>query len=98
MIEQSTISSKIAKDVFRDMFDTGKSPEDIVKEKGLIQISDEDELESIAKKLWKTTPSRFRIIKTAKKALGFLVGQIMKETRGKANPQMANSILKRLLD
>ena len=99
MIDKGTISGKIAKDVFRDMFDTGKSPEDIVKEKGLIQISDEDELESIAKKVMENNPKSVQDYKNGKKkALGFLVGQIMKETRGKANPQMANTILKQLLD
>ena len=81
------------------MFNTGKSPEDIVKEKGLIQISDEDELESIAKKVMENNPKSVQDYKNGKKkALGFLVGQIMKETRGKANPQMANTILKQLLD
>ncbi|HHY70304.1 MAG TPA: Asp-tRNA(Asn)/Glu-tRNA(Gln) amidotransferase GatCAB subunit B, partial [Thermoanaerobacterales bacterium] len=99
MIDKGTISGKIAKDVFRDMFDTGKSPEDIVKEKGLVQISDEAELESIAKKVIDNNPKSVQDYKNGKKkALGFLVGQIMKETRGKANPQMANTILSRLLN
>ncbi len=98
MIDKGTISGKIAKDVFRDMFETGKSPEDIVKEKGLIQISDEAELESIAQKVIDNNPKSVQDYKNGKqKALGFLVGQIMKETKGKANPQMVNTILIRLL-
>ena len=99
MIDKGTISGKIAKDVFRDMFETGKSPEDIVKEKGLVQISDESELKSIAQKVIDNNPKSVQDYKNGKqKALGFLVGQIMKETRGKANPQMVNTILSRLLD
>jgi aspartyl-tRNA(Asn)/glutamyl-tRNA(Gln) amidotransferase subunit B len=99
MIDKGIISGKIAKDVFRDMFETGKSPEDIVKEKGLVQISDETELQSIAQKVIDNNPKSVQDYKNGKqKAMGFLVGQIMKETRGKANPQMVNTILKRLLD
>ncbi len=98
MIDKGTISGKIAKDVFREMFDTGKSPGDIVKEKGLVQISDEAQLESIAKQVIDDNPKSVEDYKNGKKkALGFLVGQIMKETKGKANPQMANTILRRLL-
>ena len=96
MIDKGTISGKIAKDVFREMFSTGKSPEDIVKEKGLVQISDESQLETIAQKVIDNNPKSVQDYKSGKeRALGFLVGQIMKETRGKANPQMVNQILKK---
>jgi aspartyl-tRNA(Asn)/glutamyl-tRNA(Gln) amidotransferase subunit B len=99
MIDKGTISGKIAKDVFREMFDTGKSPEAIVKEKGLIQISDESQLESIAKQVIENNPKSVEDYKNGKKkALGFLVGQVMKETKGKANPQMVNEIFIRLLN
>jgi aspartyl-tRNA(Asn)/glutamyl-tRNA(Gln) amidotransferase subunit B len=99
MIDKGTISGKIAKDVFREMFDTGKSPEAIVKEKGLIQISDESQLESIAKQVIENNPKSVEDYKNGKKkALGFLVGQVMKETNGKANPQMVNEIFIRLLN
>ncbi|MFY9217347.1 MAG: Asp-tRNA(Asn)/Glu-tRNA(Gln) amidotransferase subunit GatB [Tepidanaerobacteraceae bacterium] len=99
MIDKGTISGKIAKDVFREMFDTGKSPEAIVKEKGLIQISDESQLESIAKQVIENNPKSVEDFKNGKKkALGFLVGQVMKETKGKANPQMVNEIFIRLLN
>ncbi|HHX24830.1 MAG TPA: Asp-tRNA(Asn)/Glu-tRNA(Gln) amidotransferase subunit GatB [Thermoanaerobacterales bacterium] len=98
MIDKGTISGKIAKDVFREMFSTGKSPEDIVKEKGLVQISDESQLETIAQKVIDNNPKSVQDYKSGKeRALGFLVGQIMKETRGKANPQMVNQILKKFL-
>ncbi|NLZ51668.1 MAG: Asp-tRNA(Asn)/Glu-tRNA(Gln) amidotransferase subunit GatB [Thermoanaerobacteraceae bacterium] len=99
MIDNGTISGKIAKDVFREMFDTGKSPEAIVKEKGLVQISDEAQLESIAKQVIENNPKSVEDYKNGKKkALGFLVGQVMKETKGKANPQMVNTILNQLLN
>ncbi|HHY04164.1 MAG TPA: Asp-tRNA(Asn)/Glu-tRNA(Gln) amidotransferase subunit GatB [Thermoanaerobacterales bacterium] len=99
MIDKGTISGKIAKDVFKEMFDTGKDPDDIVKEKGLIQISDEQELEEIARDAIQQNPQSVEDYKNGKKkALGFLVGQVMKATKGKANPQMANKILKDLLD
>lgn len=98
MIDKGTISGKIAKEVFREMFDTGKSPETIVKEKGLVQISDKGQLESIAKQVIDNNPKSVEDYKNGKKkALGFLVGQVMKETKGKANPQMVNTILNRLL-
>jgi aspartyl-tRNA(Asn)/glutamyl-tRNA(Gln) amidotransferase subunit B len=98
MIDDGTISTKIAKEVFRGMFDTGMDPEVIVKEKGLIQISDEAELEKIARKVIEENPKSVEDYKKGKeKALGFLVGQVMKETRGKANPQLVNKILKELL-
>ncbi|WP_422444418.1 Asp-tRNA(Asn)/Glu-tRNA(Gln) amidotransferase subunit GatB [Thermoanaerobacterium sp. DL9XJH110] len=99
MIDKGTISGKIAKEVFREMFETGKNPEAIVKEKGLVQISDQSELEKIARKVIDENPKSVQDYKNGKeKALGFLVGQIMKETRGKANPQMVNNILKRMLE
>lgn len=98
MIDKGTISGKIAKEVFRDMFETGKDPEAIVKEKGLVQISDQSELEKIAQKVIEQNPKSVEDYKKGKqKAMGFLVGQMMKETKGKANPQMVNSILKKLL-
>jgi aspartyl-tRNA(Asn)/glutamyl-tRNA(Gln) amidotransferase subunit B len=80
------------------MFETGKDPEAIVKEKGLVQISDESELEKIAQKVIEENPKSVQDYKNGKeKAMGFLVGQMMKETKGKANPQMVNDILKKLL-
>lgn len=89
-----TISGKIAKQVFEEMFNTGKSPEEIIKEKGLVQISDAGELESIVEKVMANNPKSVEDYRSGKEqALKFLVGQVMKETKGKANPQLANDIL-----
>lgn len=99
LIDKGTISGKIAKDVFKEMFGTGKDPENIVKEKGLVQISDESELRKIAVEVINSNPKSVEDYKNGKtKAMGFLVGQIMKQTQGKANPQMVNELLKKLLD
>ncbi|MGB9814123.1 MAG: Asp-tRNA(Asn)/Glu-tRNA(Gln) amidotransferase subunit GatB [Thermovenabulum sp.] len=98
LIDNGTISGKIAKDVFKEMFETGKDPELIVKEKGLVQITDEEELRKIAQKVINENQKSVEDYKSGKeKAFGFLVGQLMKETKGKANPQLANKVLKELL-
>lgn len=76
------------------MFETGKKPEEIVKEKGLIQISDEGELENMVEEILDKNQQSIEDYKNGKdRAVGFLVGQIMKATRGKANPQIVNKIL-----
>ncbi|MEW6378473.1 MAG: Asp-tRNA(Asn)/Glu-tRNA(Gln) amidotransferase subunit GatB [bacterium] len=98
MIEQGIISNKIAKSLFEEMFDTGKSAEVIVREKGLVQISDENELEKIVDRIMTENPTVVEDWKKGKKqALGFLVGQVMKATSGKANPSMVNEILRKKL-
>jgi len=98
MIEQAIISNKIAKSLFEEMFDTGKPAEQIVREKGLIQISDETELEKIVDRVLAENPSVVEDWKKGKKqALGFLVGKIMRTTSGKANPTIVNEILERKL-
>lgn len=95
MMDQGVISSKIAKTVFEEMFHTGKDPGDIVKEKGLKQISDEDKLEKLVDEIIKNNPDVIEDIRNGKdKAVGYLVGQVMKETKGKANPQMVNKMFK----
>ncbi len=99
LMEKGVISSKIAKIVFEEMFKTGKAPETIIEEKGLKQISDEDQLEELVLKVINENPEPVEDFKNGKeKAIGFLVGQIMKETRGKANPQMVNKLLKEKLN
>ena len=99
LIEKGTISGTIAKTVFEEMFSTGKHPESIVKEKGLIQISDEGELTQIVKAILENNQQSIDDYKAGKdKAFGFLVGQSMKAAKGKANPQVINKILKELLD
>lgn len=98
LMDEGTISGKIAKEVFADMFATGKEPQTLIQEKGLTQISDAGELEKLAEEVLSKNPGSVSDFKKGKeKALGFLVGQIMKATRGKANPQLANEILRRKL-
>ena len=94
LIDQGTISNKIAKIVFEEMFKSGKDPEVIVKEKGLVQISDSNQLEVIVNKVLQNNPQVILDYKAGKeRAFKFLIGQVMKETRGKANPQMVNQIV-----
>lgn len=98
LIAKGTISGKIAKQVFAEMWTSGKDPETIVKEKGLVQISDTGALEELAAKVIAANPQSVADFKAGKKkAVGFLMGQIMKETKGKANPQIVNGILTKKL-
>lgn len=95
LIENGTISSKIAKQVFAELIENGGDPEKIVKEKGLVQISDEGQLREIIGKVLDENEQSVADFKDGKgRALGFLVGQTMKATKGQANPQMVNKILK----
>lgn len=95
MIEKGTISSTIAKEVFSEMIQTGKDPQLIVEEKKLVQISDEGFIEEVVSKVISSNPDVITDYKKGKKnALTFLVGQVMKETKGKANPKIVNELLK----
>lgn len=99
LIDKGTISGTIAKKVFDKMFESGKDPETIVKEEGLEVVSDEGALVAVVKKILESNPQSVADYKSGKeKAFGFLVGQAMKETRGKANPQLINKLLKDELD
>ena len=94
MIDDGTISGKIAKTVFEEMFETGKDPEVVVKEKGLVQISDESAIAAVVDEVIAANPRSVEDFRNGKdKAIGFLVGQIMKATKGKANPQLVNKLL-----
>ncbi|MBA2175967.1 Asp-tRNA(Asn)/Glu-tRNA(Gln) amidotransferase subunit GatB [Halobacillus locisalis] len=94
LIEDGTISSKIAKKVFSELVENGGDPEKIVKDKGLVQISDEGQLTEIIVGILDNNPQSIEDYKNGKdKALGFLVGQVMKETKGQANPPMVNKII-----
>lgn len=96
LIKNGTISGKIAKTVFDEMFKSGNDPDTIVKEKGLTQITDTKEIEAIIDKVINANQELVAEIKAGKeKALGFLTGQIMKESRGKANPQIVNDLLRK---
>ena len=94
LIKEDKISNNVGKKVLREMFETGKKPEDIVKEKGLIQISDEDELKKIVAQVLEENEQSVIDYKNGKdRALGFIIGQVMKATRGKANPQIVNKLV-----
>ena len=93
LIEKGTISSAIGKKVLEELFENPKDPEEIVKEKGWIQISDEGAIKEVVMKILENNPQSISDYKAGKdRALGFLVGQAMKETKGKANPQMLNKM------
>ena len=93
LIDKGTISSSIAKKVLVEMFEHPRDPEDIIDEKGWVQISDEGAIKDVVMRVLEANPQSVADFKGGKqKALGFLVGQAMKETRGKANPQMLNQM------
>ena len=93
-IENNTISGKIGKTVFAEMLATGKDPDTIIKEKGLVQITDTAEIEAIVRKAIEANQSQWQEFKSGKAQLrGFFVGQIMKNSGGKANPGMVNKML-----
>ena len=95
LIDKNVISGTIAKKVFEKMFESGKDPEAIVKEEGLEVVSDETALVAVVRKILEGNPQSVADFKCGKeKAFGFLVGQAMKETRGKADPQLINRLLK----
>ena len=97
-ISDNTISGKIAKSVLEEVWISGNDIDAIIKEKGLVQIQDESILEDIAKKIIDANPDQVNAYKGGKDRLfGFFVGQVMKETQGKANPKSVNDILKRFL-
>ena len=99
LINEGTISGKIAKDVFASMLDEDKSPEEIVKEKNLVQISDTGEIEKIIEGILNKNQSQVQeYIEGKEKVFGFFVGQVMRETKGKANPQIVNDFLRKKLD
>ncbi|PTX60792.1 aspartyl/glutamyl-tRNA(Asn/Gln) amidotransferase subunit B [Melghirimyces profundicolus] len=94
LIEKGTISSKIGKKVFKELVENGGDPAKIVEEKGWVQISDEGKLKEIVTEVVEANPQSVEDYKNGKdRALGFLVGQVMKATKGKANPQMVNRLI-----
>ena len=98
LIDDGTISGKIAKTVFEEMYRTGKNAGDIVKEKGLVQISDTSEIEMAVNDVLAKSASEVERFKGGdEKLMGFFVGQVMKATKGKANPKMLNDLLKEKL-
>ena len=98
LIEDGTISSKIAKDVFEDMLETGKAPGAIVEEKGLKQITDTGAIEAIVDQVIADNPGQADEVRGGnEKAIGWFVGQVMKASQGKANPGQVNALLKQKL-
>jgi len=95
LVKNNEISGNTGKEVLKEMFSTGKNPGDIVKEKGLAQMSDTGELEAIIEKIVSDNPKSVEDIGAGnEKAYGFLTGQVMKATKGKANAQVANEIIR----
>ena len=93
LIDKGTISSSIGKKVLTELFENPRDPEQIIKEKDWIQISDEGAIKKVVLKILEANPQSIADYKGGKdKALGFLVGQAMKETKGQANPQMLNKM------
>ena len=98
LIDTDIISGKIAKTVFEEMFTTSSDPDQIIQKKGLKQISDRAVIENVVKKIVEANPGQAASYREGKtKMFGFFVGQIMKETEGRANPQMVNDLLEKLL-
>ena len=99
LISKGTISSKIAKKVFAEMWTSPDAPEKIVKDKGLVQITDTKAIEAIVDAVIEANPKPVADYKGGNaKAIGALVGQVMKQSKGKANPGVVNQLLKAKLD
>ena len=98
-IESGKISNRLAKDIFEYMCETGKDPNQIIEEKGLSQISDEGEIEKLVDEVLDSNPENINKYKNGKtKLLGFFVGEVMKLSKGKANPSTLNKLLKKKLE
>jgi aspartyl-tRNA(Asn)/glutamyl-tRNA(Gln) amidotransferase subunit B len=98
LIEEGAISGKMAKDVIEDMYKTGKGPKEIIEEKGLVQITDEEALKKVIEEVLSANPVQIEQYRGGKeKVFGFFVGQVMKVTKGKANPALVNELLKKML-
>ena len=99
LIKKGTISGKIAKDVFEEMYRAGDRPEKIVKDKGWVQILDEGEIEGVIRRVMEANPKLVEDYRKGKdKLFGFFVGEVMKATKGKANPKLLNELLKEKLN
>jgi aspartyl-tRNA(Asn)/glutamyl-tRNA(Gln) amidotransferase subunit B len=99
LIESGEISGKMGKDVFEGMFREKKSPQDVIAEKGLRQITDSGTIEKIIRETVAANQKTYEQYKSGKKAaFGFFVGQVMKATQGQASPQMVNDLLRKILD
>ena len=98
LIDEGTISGKQGKDVLVEMFGTGKSASAIVQERGLIQVSDTGEIDRVIEEVIAASPKQLEQYRTGKESLfGFFVGQVMKASKGKANPKIVNERLRQKL-
>ena len=98
LIEDGTISGKMAKDIIEEMYRTGKPPKMIIEEKGMVQITDENALAKTIAEILAANPAQLQQYRGGKEKLfGYFVGQVMKATQGKANPQLINDLLKKML-
>ena len=98
LIQDGTISGKMAKEVSEAMYRTGRSPREIIAEKGLVQITDEDALRKTIAEIIGGNPAQVEQYRSGReKVFGFFVGQVMKATQGKANPRLINDLLKKML-
>ncbi len=98
LIDSGVISTKIAKTVFEEMYKSGKDAEAVIKEQGLVQVSDSGAIEGIIDEVIKANPAQAADYKSGKEKLfGFFVGQVMKASKGKANPDVVNQLLKKKL-
>jgi aspartyl-tRNA(Asn)/glutamyl-tRNA(Gln) amidotransferase subunit B len=98
LIETDVVSSKIARDVFERMWAGEGAPADIVQAHGLVQVNDTGAIEAIVDQLVLANPDKAAAVKLKPQAIGWFVGQVMKETGGKANPAAVNDILKAKLE
>ena len=98
MIEKNTISNNIGKQIIIDMMKDGTKASEIVEKRGLSQISDEGAIKEICQKVADANPEQVEKYKNGKvQLLGFFVGQVMKETKGRANPKAVNDLMKEIL-
>ncbi|MBW1669853.1 MAG: Asp-tRNA(Asn)/Glu-tRNA(Gln) amidotransferase GatCAB subunit B, partial [Deltaproteobacteria bacterium] len=98
LIDNGTISGKMAKDILEQAYDSKKSPKKIVEEQGVAQVSDESTISTLVKQVVDAHPKEIEKCKAGKtKILGFLVGQVMKKTKGQANPQKVNELLRKAM-
>jgi aspartyl-tRNA(Asn)/glutamyl-tRNA(Gln) amidotransferase subunit B len=99
LIDKNVISGKIAKDVFSFMLEENKNPEEIIREKDLVQITNTSEIEEVIEKILGSHHQEvLQFLEGKEKVLGFFVGQVMKETKGKANPKIVNEVLREKLN
>jgi len=97
-VDSGTISGKMAKAVFEEMFRSAERPDAVIKRLGLVQVSDQASLSAIIDKILAAHPKQVEEYRSGKtKVMAFFIGQVMKETRGQANPQIVNQLLQKKL-